>query len=302
MTEKRDMKIRKQHDNTSCGRTHIPPSVSLVEEHYHSDNLTGKIKKALAGAGKELSDLETKDLAGVDQLHTGGAKATIELINRTGLVPDAEVLDAGCGTGGSSRLLAEKFKARVTGIDLSWQFIRTAKFLTRCTKLEDRVCFHQGSVLCLPFEDQSFDAVLCQHMLMNIQDKHTAIKEFYRVLKPGGKLIIHEITRGTGKEPVFPVPWAGEPDISFLEPWQKISSIISRCGFMAGFHENRTGFALEWWEKAASAASRNPPAPDRMGPGIVFGENAQFFAVNMRHNFQENSICLVEAVFKKSYD
>ncbi len=298
------MKTQKKQNSTNCGRNHIPPSVSLVEKHYNCDDLTEKITKALADSGKKLSDLKPRDLAPVDQLHTGGAKATIELINRTGLEPDTMVLDAGCGTGGSSRLLAEHFRLRVTGIDLSYQFIRAAQFLTRCTNLENRICFRQGSVLCLPFEDLSFDAVLCQHMLMNIEDKHGAINEFYRVLKPGGRLILHEITRGTGQKPAFPVPWAASPCTSFLEPWQEILSIISRYGFTAVFHEDKTMSALEWWKKAESVSRKKIPGPGRtsMGPGIVFGENAKFFARNMRANFQQNSICLIEAMFKKSYD
>src|SRR3989339_720815 len=169
---------------------------SNIKAHYHSDNLVQKIQYALEKAGKDLSRLELKDLSPVDQLHTGGARAGINLFRKAGFLPDEQVLDAGCGIGGSSRLLAKEFNCRVTGLDLSDLFIECAVFLTNCTGLEEKVRFQEGSVIDLPFEDHSFDAILCQHILMNIEDKAAAVKEFYRVLKPGGKLVLHEISQG----------------------------------------------------------------------------------------------------------
>jgi len=79
---------------------------SEIKNHYNSDDLTQTIKTALLKAGKDLSNLELKDLSPIDQIHTGGARTSIELFKKTRLSPDALVLDAGCGLGGSSRLLA----------------------------------------------------------------------------------------------------------------------------------------------------------------------------------------------------
>jgi len=277
---------------------------SPVEEHYHSSNLSQKILDALKKSGKEITPLDPKALAPVDQLHTGGAPATLALLEKAGLskknhiTSDTHILDAGCGVGGSSRLLAKTFQCRVTGIDLAHAFIETAKDLTRLCELEPYVDFKRGSVLDMPFKTATFDVILCQHILMNIQDKKTAMEEFYRVLKPGGYLILHEIFQGKNREIALPVPWAGDPSISFLLPWEKFDSLLVRTGFTPDHFSNETQTSLAWWQMVQAAGKNKKPRP--LSPHLVFGSNAAFFATNMQTNFQNNSIKCIEAVFKKS--
>lgn len=272
---------------------------SNIKAHYHSDNLIQKIQNALEKAGKDPFRLELKDLSPVDQLHTGGAMAGINLFRKAGILPDERVLDAGCGIGGSSRLLAKEFNCRVTGLDLSDRFIECADFLTKCTGLINRVNFQEGSVTRLPFEDHSFDAVLSQHLLMNIEDKAAGLKEFHRVLKPGGKLVLHEITRGPGNGMHYPVPWAAKASISFLEPWEELAGLIEQADFKKVFAFDESGPAGLWWGKVKTFSETRPPLPDILGPSLVFGNNAKFFGRNMETNFKNNAICLVEALFKK---
>lgn len=275
---------------------------SKIKKHYNSKNLTANIQTALIKAGKNLSKLKPKDLFRIDQLHTGGANASIELLKKINFKQDALVLDAGCGIGGSSRLLAKQFGCRVTGIDLADKFIQAANFLTQCTGFENKVAFQQGSILDLPFDENTFDAILCQHVLMNIKDKSTTAKEFFRVLKPGGKLILHEITKGGGKTLLFPVPWASTVSISFLEPWDILSGILEKLGFKTLYYSDETPFACSWWEKVKAVSQKTNRRANTLGPGLVFGDNAKFFGKNMHANFKNNSICLVEAVLKKGYD
>ncbi|MDA3788182.1 MAG: methyltransferase domain-containing protein [Desulfobacula sp.] len=273
---------------------------SEIKTHYNSDNLTQKIKTALIKAGKDLSNLEPKDLSPIDQIHTGGARSSIELFKKLTISPDAQVLDAGCGIGGSSRLLARQFNCRVVGVDLAEKFIESAIFLTQCTRLENLVSFQQGSVLDLPFENNTFDAILCQHILMNIEDKSTAVKEFFRVLKPDGKLMLHEIEKGDNDSLLLPVPWADKPSISFLESRDVMSHIFKEHGFEIEFFSDQTSSACTGWEKFNAVSQKKPPQPNALGLGIIFGSNAKFFGENMHANFKNNSICLVEAVLKKS--
>lgn len=274
---------------------------SDIKDHYNSDHLTQTVKAALIKAGKDLGALELKDLSPVDQLHTGGALSSIALLKKTGLSPGALVLDAGCGIGGSSRLMAKDFLCKVIGIDLADKFIECAAFLTRCTGLEGKVTFQQGSVLELPFENHFFDAILCQHVLMNIQNKSLAIKEFFRVLKPGGKLILHEITKGGNDDLVFPVPWADKASISFLEPWDITAGLLAKQGFEIEFQADETDAACLWWEKVRTINQTKPSPPGALSPILIFGSNATYFAGNMHGNFQNNSIRLIEAVLKKTY-
>ncbi|MBU0970256.1 MAG: class I SAM-dependent methyltransferase [Proteobacteria bacterium] len=275
---------------------------ACVENHYHSRNLSRRIQDALKESGKNTLPLAIKSLSPVDQLHTGGAPATLALLEKTGLsgtistTKNFHILDAGCGIGGSSRLMAATFDCRVTGIDLGRAFIETAKDLTRQCSLDVR--FEQGSVLAMPFENDSFDLILCQHILMNIRDKKTALEEFYRVLKPGAHLILHEIFQGENKTIALPVPWAGDPAISFLLPWEEFHLIPVRTGFTPDYFSNETKSALAWWQMVHAAGENKNPRP--LGPHLVFGPNAAFFAANMQKNFQDNSLQCIEAVFKKS--
>ncbi len=282
--------------------SHISIMESEIKNHYNSDNLTQNIKTALIKAGKDLSNLELKDLSPIDQIHTGGARSSIELFKKLTISPDAKVLDAGCGIGGSTRLLARQFNCRVIGVDLAEKFIEAATFLTRCTRLETLVSFQQGSVLDLPFENNSFDAILCQHILMNIEDKPAAVKEFFRVLKPGGKLMLHEIAKGENDPLLLPVPWADKSSLSFLESWDVMSRIFKKHGFEIESFSDKTSSAITGWEKFNAVSQKKPPRPNALGLGIIFGNTAKFFGKNMYANFKNNIICLVEAVLKKSYD
>jgi len=273
---------------------------SQVKNHYNSDNLTENIKNALIRAGKDLSSLDPKDISIIDQLHVGGAPASIKLLKKAGL-DGGLVLDAGCGIGGSSRLMAQLFNCRVTGVDLAQKFIEAADFLAQCTGLENKTRFQQGSILELDFADNTFDAVLCQHVLMNIEDKAVAVKEFFRVLKPGGKLILHEVTKGSDAKVEFPVPWASKSSISFLQPWDTLAEILETWGFKTLIYSDESHAALSWQEMAKKAAQKRVFNTQDLSPGLVFGDNAQFFPANMYNNLKNNAICLIESVQEKSY-
>lgn len=273
---------------------------SEIKDHYNSDNLIQNIKSALLKAGKNLSHLDPKDLHPIDQLHTGGFRASTALFKKLSLTPDSLALDAGCGIGGSSRLLSQKFNCKVVGIDLAEKFIEAANYLTQCTRLDNTVSFHQGSVLDLPFEDNFFDIVLCQHILMNIKDKSSAIKEFYRVLKKDGKLLLHEITKGDNEQLLLPVPWASKDAISFLEPWNDIHTLLDNQGFKPQFYSDETHTAIEFLGKVKGRSQKRTPQPSPLNPSLIFGDNAKHFANNMHANFKNNSICLIEALLKKS--
>jgi len=275
---------------------------SQIKDHYNSDNLTENIKTALTKAGKDLTELDPKDIGIIDQLHTGGAPASIKLLKQANLNHGALVLDAGCGIGGSSRLMAEHFNCKVTGVDLAQKFIEAADFLTQCTGLDKAAKFKQGSILEMEFDDNFFDAVLCQHVLMNIEDKAAVIKEFFRVLKPGGELILHEVTKGnSNNEFLFPVPWASKSSISFLESWEVLADFLGKQGFTTVIYSDESHAALAWWTMAFKAAQKRVFNVNNLGPGLIFGENAQFFAENMCQNLKENTACLIETVLEKGY-
>jgi len=97
------------------------------------------------------------------------------------------VLDAGCGEGYMSRSLAGN-GAKVTGMDISAELIKAAK----AHQLSDGlpVTFDVGSVDSLPYDVGTFDLVLCNHLLNDLEDPARAIREFARVLCEDGRIVI----------------------------------------------------------------------------------------------------------------
>ena len=99
------------------------------------------------------------------------------------------IIDVGCGIGGSSLYLAEKFGARVTGITLSPVQANRAKERARAAGLQAQTDFQVANALAMPFADDSFDLVWSLESGEHMPDKLKFLQECYRVLKPGGKLI-----------------------------------------------------------------------------------------------------------------
>lgn len=96
-----------------------------------------------------------------------------------------EVLDAGCGTGYGTVILAEAGASKVTGIDLAADAVSTAS-----DRLGDLGAVVQGDLRELPFEDDSFDLIVCFEAIEHIADGPAVIAEFRRVLRPDGLLLI----------------------------------------------------------------------------------------------------------------
>ncbi|WP_321419726.1 class I SAM-dependent methyltransferase [uncultured Desulfobacter sp.] len=272
----------------------------FAKAHYTCPELWSKIRQGLEKAGKNPEQITLRDLAPVDQLHTGAAPATIELVGQAGLEKGMTILDAGCGIGGTSRLLAQNFGLIVHGIDLSKDFIKTAHLLNQWCgfEVDGTINLKQGSLLALPYPDNFFDAVLCQHVLLNIEDKAKAFAEFSRVLAPRGKLILHEIVDGPGPEPLYPVPWAGNASASMLCSRQNLGECAQKSGFNLIFSEDNTSNAVSWWEKVNAVKKAKGTGP--LNPGLVFGKNAECFGANMEHNFKEKAVLCVEEIWIKS--
>lgn len=124
---------------------------------------------------REHRDKYRSELTDPAMLHTIGEPAGLD------------ILDAGCGEGYLSRILAKK-GANATGIDSSTKLIEAA----RSQNLADvpSVSFDIGSVDDLPYPDSAFDLVVCNHLVNDLFDPSKPISEFARVLRSSGRLVI----------------------------------------------------------------------------------------------------------------
>jgi demethylmenaquinone methyltransferase / 2-methoxy-6-polyprenyl-1,4-benzoquinol methylase len=131
--------------------------------------------------------------AGLDQRWR---RATVRAV----VEPGDRVLDAACGTGDLA-IIAAKAGATVTGLDFS------EKMLQRARRKKPDLEWIQGDLLALPFEDDTFDAATVGFGVRNVSDLPGSIAELRRVLRPGGRLGILEITRPRGPLRFFYSLW-----------------------------------------------------------------------------------------------
>jgi tocopherol O-methyltransferase len=172
------------------------------------------------------------------------------------------ILDVGCGIGGSSLYLAEKFGARVTGITLSPVQANRAKERARAARLQDRTDFQVANALDLPFADNSFDLVWSLESGEHMPDKAKFLQECYRVLKPGGKLILatwcHRPT--TAKTPLTREEEKHLQDIyrvyclPYVISLPNYTEIVAACGFKDLRVDDWSNAVAPFWDVVIDSA------------------------------------------------
>ena len=248
-----------------------------VAAYYGRDELEEKIISSLRRAGKNLEHLKTDDLSALDEFHLGGRESTQAFSAFMAIRPGMHLLDVGCGIGGPARYFAER-GCRVTGVDLTPEFLRVAESLTRLVNLHQSITFRQASALELPFETATFDGAYEIHVGMNIADKPTVFREVARVLKPGAQFTIFDIM-GNGEGSLeFPVPWAKTPETSFVESIDSYRQALASAGLRLVHERSRREFGLEFMQRVFAQAASGPPV---LGVHLLMGEQAPLMLKNV---------------------
>lgn len=117
-----------------------------------------------------------------------GAPVAADLMNAASLRPGERVLDAACGTGVVTRLAADRIApgGTVAGLDPNPAMLAVAR---ATTPSDVSIDWHEAPAEDLPFPDESFDVVLCGMGLQFFSNKEAGLREFHRVLVPGGRLV-----------------------------------------------------------------------------------------------------------------
>jgi len=265
-----------------------------VRDHYRASGLTERLKTALTAFGPDEQRLTPQQLATLDQFHTRGLAATVELAKLAGITTDMSVLDVGSGVGGPARFLAATYGCQVTGIDLSEPFVDAARYLTERTGQSERVSFETANALKLPFDDGHFDVVLLQHVAMNISDRTRLYREIRRVLKSGGRFATFDVVLSSG-EPHYPVPWARTPATSFLLTADATREVIEAAGFRTLAWQDDSEAGKTWF--AQLRASGPPPSPNL---GVVMGPDFAQLSANLGRNLMEGRLGILTAVLEAS--
>lgn len=268
-----------------------------IHSYYSPNDLYNKILAGLTTLGKDLSKLTLDDLQPVDEFHIRGDTATKELIKLAEFTPEMHILDVGCGIGGSTRRLSHETGCRVTGVDLSNEYIDVAMRLTQLLGMQDQVKFHACSALELPYDNDSFDGVWSLQMNMNVEDKLGWLKETCRVLKPGGRAVLYEVCGNSNTPQYFPVPWAQDSSMSFLVPPAAFRDVITAAGFDIEIWNDKTDLARKAFENAKQPVGE--PNLPILGVYLLVGDDIQTKAYNLRRNLDEERVSLIETVAVK---
>lgn len=163
------------------------------------------------------------------------------------------ILEIASGSGGPALYLAKKYKCRITGMDINEEGIKTANQSAASANILDAI-FQLGNVNeCLTFADTTFDAVMCMDSANHFPDRLAVLREWYRVLKPGRRILFTDPVVVTG--PVSNEELAARSNIGFFIfiPLEVTQNFIKQAGFKLIRCEDVTGnieFTSGRWHNA----------------------------------------------------
>ncbi len=266
-----------------------------ISTHYLHGNLLSAIRAGLEKQGIQPENTSVEDLGPVDEFHIGGRAASIHFLDQLKISASQSILDIGCGLGGAARFAAKTYGAKITGIDLTSEYVEVGQRLCEWVGLADSITLQQGSALSLPFEDASFDGAFMMHVGMNIEDKHVLFSEVSRVLKSGAKFGIYDIMKANDEELIYPVPWATTHETSWVAEPKDYRVELEANGFVVAGENNRHDFAMDFFKRmmAATEAAGGPPP---LGLHVLMQQTTAEKIRNMVANLAAGRISPIEMI------
>ena len=272
-------------------------SITDIENFWTRGDLYSRINQAMSDSGLNNKKLEIEDLFPIDQYHARGIGATKDLGKRMPITKNQKILDVGCGLGGPARYYAKEFKCHITGVDITPSFIEIGNKFNRLTSMSTMVDLYVGNGEKLEFEDEVFDGAYSQHVTLNISDRMKFFSEIYRVLKKGSFFAFTEHGLGPKNNPIFPLPWADNLDMSFLLPPAKTVTILKEIGFI-NIKLIETGDKyIEGYEKLIQKQPKSEKPT--LGIHVIGGSSMHERSINSMRSIKENRTLPFEIVREK---
>jgi len=173
--------------------------------------------------------------------HPGGLALTRRLARALGLRPGWRVVDVASGPGATARLLAAEYAVTVDGVELAESAVGRARSAADEADLSRSVRFHRGDAERLPLSDAIADAVVCECALCTFPDKAAAAAEFARVLRPGGRAGVTDVTVADGLPEELRTLAAWVACIADARPVAQYTDILTRAGLVVVSIEEHDG-------------------------------------------------------------
>lgn len=276
--------------------------MSQIEDKVAQHYAHGALSETVHAGLDQLMDDATKSpidlLAAVDEFHMGGRLATKALADALRLGSASNVLDIGCGLGGTARYLATTFGCRVTGIDLTPEYVSVGQELNKKVDLEAQINLSVASATDMSFADAEFDRACMLHVGMNIDDKQKLMQQAARVVRPGGYFGIYDVMR-TGDQPIiFPVAWSDDENTSFVSTVGAYTEALESEGFEIVSVADKRDVAIGFFEAIMARLAEGGPPP--LGLHIVMGQDAKIKVKNMYTNVQNGTVSPVQIIAKRT--
>lgn len=252
-----------------------------VQEHYGNGDIVARILAAVPWSPDDGTALTAKQIFPFDQLHGRELLATQEHAARLHPAKEAHLLDIGSGVGGPARYFASIFGCRVTGIDLTPDFVLAAKEISTLCNLDDPLTFIEADATTVPFAPDTFDHAYSFYVGMNLADKPAVLSECLRVLKPGGRLLWTEVTEAAG-DPHYPLPWSRNVEGSHVQTRETLVDIFATVGFEVLSVEDEADAHLELAQQMKQSG-KVPTVEQRQVNEVVLGAD---FAARRKNYIQ----------------
>jgi cyclopropane fatty-acyl-phospholipid synthase-like methyltransferase len=162
--------------------------------------------------------------------------------------PGERVLDAGCGVGGSCMWLAEHRGATAVGVTITADQVRRGRRYARERGLEDRVELYQRDYRDTGLDAESFDVVWACESAAHAPDQREFLREAFRVLKPGGRLISRDLYMrrppANAEEEGLMRTWEAAWALPNLPSHEQFLGMLGECGFEVDRHKDVTSTAV----------------------------------------------------------
>lgn len=248
--------------------------------------------------GKTTRTVTADDLAPVDEFHIGGRRATEELFAQLSPAPADHLLDIGSGLGGAARFAAGRYHCRVTGIDLTREYVEAGNTLCEWVGLSDQVSLLHANALSLPFADGAFSGAYMLHVGMNVEDKVKLFSEAARVIRSASRVGIYDVMRTGDGELDYPLPWATNEDTNAVASPEQYRGALRSAGFEILAERSRRDFALGYFnDQRSKLAASDGPSP--LGLQTLMGEKRPAQVRNMIDAVSAGRIAPVELIVRK---